>query len=50
MTIDASKFLYAVEREYSVSIETLWQAWADPAALEQWYSPTDFEVSPTKFM
>ena len=46
MTIDASKFLYAVEREYPVSIEALWQAWADPAALEQWYSPTDLAVVP----
>lgn len=39
-------FLYAVEREYPVALEVLWQAWVDPIALESWYSPTDLKVVP----
>lgn len=44
--IDHSKHLYSVERTYPVLLETLWQAWADEAALQQWYSPTDLSVVP----
>lgn len=44
MNIDHSKFLYDVERTYPVSLETLWNAWVDPAALGAWYSPTDLSV------
>jgi uncharacterized protein YndB with AHSA1/START domain len=33
-------FLYAVEREVEVSIETLWQAFTDTDALQAWYHPT----------
>lgn len=39
-------FLYAVEREYDTTIQQLWDAWADPAALSVWYSPTDLSVLP----
>jgi uncharacterized protein YndB with AHSA1/START domain len=38
--------LYSVERTYPVSIETLWNAWVDPKALEVWYSPVQLEVAP----
>lgn len=40
------QFLYSVERNYPVAIEKLWQAWVDPAALADWYSPTDLSVYP----
>jgi uncharacterized protein YndB with AHSA1/START domain len=33
-------FLYSVEREYSVPVERLWQAWTNAAELEAWYHPT----------
>lgn len=36
-------FLYAVEREYPVSIDKLWSAWTDPVKLEAWYFPTDLK-------
>lgn len=39
-------FLYSVEREYNTSIENLWNAWVDPAALQVWYCPTDLSVLP----
>jgi uncharacterized protein YndB with AHSA1/START domain len=41
-----SEFLYAVEREYPVPIETLWQAWTDSKALQSWYHPTDLSCPP----
>jgi uncharacterized protein YndB with AHSA1/START domain len=41
-----SGFLYAVEREYPVTIEQLWNAWVDADALEDWYHPTDLSVVP----
>jgi uncharacterized protein YndB with AHSA1/START domain len=37
-------FLYSVEREYPVAIDALWDAWVSPAALQDWYSPTDLSV------
>ena len=37
-------FLYSVEREYPVSLGDLWEAWVSPAALSQWYCPTDLSV------
>lgn len=40
------EFLYAVEREYSVPVETLWAAWTEAKQLEQWYSPTMLTVVP----
>ncbi|MEY4366767.1 MAG: hypothetical protein RLZ28_182 [Actinomycetota bacterium] len=46
MSADQSKFLYAVERAFSVAVGSLWHAWAEPAALEQWYSPTVLKVVP----
>ena len=33
-------FLYAVERELDVSVETLWNAFTDTEALQAWYHPT----------
>ena len=41
-----SNFLYAVEREYPVSVDTMWLAWTDAVALESWYSPTTLSVVP----
>jgi len=38
--------LYFVEREYSVDIDTLWNAWTSVEALEQWYCPTQLSVVP----
>lgn len=37
-------FLYSVEREYPVSIESLWNAWVNADQLEAWYSPVFLEV------
>ena len=33
-------FLYSVEREYTHSMERIWEAWTDAAQLEAWYHPT----------
>jgi uncharacterized protein YndB with AHSA1/START domain len=41
-----NEFLYAVEREYPVSIETLWQAWTDSSALQNWYHPVELSCLP----
>ena len=41
-----SNFLYSVEREFGAPIDTVWNAWTDSAALEQWYSPTVLSVLP----
>ncbi|NBT49809.1 MAG: SRPBCC domain-containing protein [Actinobacteria bacterium] len=40
-----SIFLYSVERTYPVSIQKLWDAWANPEALKVWYCPTDLSVA-----
>jgi uncharacterized protein YndB with AHSA1/START domain len=40
------EFLYSVEREYPVGLETLWSAWAQAEELEKWYSPTMLSVVP----
>lgn len=37
---------YSVERTYPVDADTLWAAWTDAIALEQWYAPTDLSVVP----
>ena len=39
-------FLYSVEREYAVDLNTLWDAWVDAQKLEAWYHPTDLENVP----
>lgn len=41
-----SNFLYSVEREYPVSMSTLWNAWTDSSALQSWYCGTEFAVVP----
>ena len=41
-----SEFLYSVEREFAAPIDTMWDAWTNAAALEQWYSPTALSVLP----
>jgi uncharacterized protein YndB with AHSA1/START domain len=41
-----SLFLYSVEREFPASIDAMWIAWTDSAALEQWYSPSALSVLP----
>ncbi len=41
-----SEFLYAVEREYPVSIETLWDAWTNAQSLQDWYHPVDLLCLP----
>ena len=41
-----SNFLYSVEREYSVPIAELWDAWLNPTKLAVWYCPTDLRVLP----
>jgi len=38
--------LYSVEREYPVTVASLWSAWTSPEKLEQWYSPTFLSVVP----
>jgi uncharacterized protein YndB with AHSA1/START domain len=35
------EFLYSVEREYNASMDTVWAAWGDASALQEWYHPTD---------
>jgi uncharacterized protein YndB with AHSA1/START domain len=39
-------FLYSVEREFSDSIEKVWEAWVNPEHLESWYHPTDLSNVP----
>jgi uncharacterized protein YndB with AHSA1/START domain len=39
-------FLYSVEREFLSDIDSVWDAWIDPAALEAWYHPTDLRNVP----
>lgn len=39
-----SEFLYSVEREFDATVDQMWDAWTDAAALEQWYSPTVLSV------
>ncbi len=34
-------FLYSVERQFSVPVNTLWSAWTESKKLEEWYFPTD---------
>ena len=34
------EFLYSVDREVAVSIDTLWHAFTDTDALQAWYHPT----------
>lgn len=41
-----SEFLYSVEREYPVTIDTMWDAWANAAALQNWYHPIDLKCPP----
>ena len=41
-----SEFLYEVEREYPVSIETLWDAWSNQDSLQSWYHPVDLLCLP----
>ena len=41
-----NNLLYAVEREYPVTLATLWNAWVDAEALQDWYHPTDLAVQP----
>ena len=41
-----TEFLYAVEREYPVSIDTLWQAWVNPTSLQNWYHPVGLSCLP----
>jgi uncharacterized protein YndB with AHSA1/START domain len=38
--------LYFVEREYSVSLSTLWNAWVQADQLQKWYSPEVLETVP----
>ena len=37
---------YSVERAYPVSMEKLWHAWTNGAALEQWYHGVDHRCVP----
>lgn len=41
-----SDFLYSVEREFDATVDQMWHAWTDAAALERWYSPTVLRVLP----
>ena len=41
-----NEFLYSVEREYPVSIETLWNAWSNADSLQTWYHPVDLSCLP----
>lgn len=40
LTLMTQPFLYSVEREFPVSIEKLWKAWANASDLEAWYHGT----------
>jgi uncharacterized protein YndB with AHSA1/START domain len=33
-----------LERTYDASLETVWQAWADPARLKQWWGPDNVTI------
>ena len=39
-------FLYSVEREYTQSMDRIWEAWTDAAQLEAWYHPTVLQNVP----
>lgn len=41
-----SEFLYSVEREVAHPVSTVWTAWTDASALEDWYHPTVLECVP----
>ena len=41
-----AEFLYSVEREFPVSIKTMWQAWTSSDALQSWYHPVDLKCLP----
>lgn len=41
-----SDFLYAVEREFDIPGEVLWDAWTDATALEAWYHPVGMPCVP----
>jgi uncharacterized protein YndB with AHSA1/START domain len=38
--------LYFVEREYSVDLATLWNAWVEADQLQKWYSPQVLDIVP----
>ena len=38
--------LYFVEREYSVPLSTLWNAWVEADQLQRWYSPEVLDTVP----
>ena len=38
--------LYFVEREYSVPLSTLWNAWVEADQLQKWYSPEVLDTVP----
>jgi uncharacterized protein YndB with AHSA1/START domain len=38
--------LYFVEREYPVSLPTLWKAWVEADQLQKWYSPEVLDTVP----
>jgi len=38
--------LYFVEREYSVPLSTLWNAWIEADQLQRWYSPEVLDTVP----
>jgi uncharacterized protein YndB with AHSA1/START domain len=38
--------LYFVEREYPVSLPTLWNAWVEADQLQKWYSPEVLDTVP----
>ena len=35
---------YSVERTFPVDTDTMWSAWTQASALEQWYAPTELNV------
>lgn len=39
-------FLYSVEREYTQSMDRIWEAWIDAQQLEDWYHPTELKNVP----
>ncbi len=42
----AAPLAYSVERDFATPVDRMWHAWTDPAALEEWYHPTDLSVVP----
>jgi len=45
---DPQKLTLTIEAEFDVSVEHIWQLWADPRKLERWWGPPTYPATFTK--